>query len=58
MLLLLAILGSQVPVCSTHFASFFLGLEILSVAMYSLIAYLRTRRCASSTAMLSIEPRP
>ncbi|MDQ2924176.1 MAG: NADH-quinone oxidoreductase subunit N, partial [Acidobacteriota bacterium] len=43
-LLLLATLGSQVLVCSTHFASFFLGLEILSVALYTLTAYLHTRR--------------
>lgn len=43
-LLLLAALGAQVLVCSTHFASFFLGLEILSVALYTLIAYLRARR--------------
>lgn len=43
-LLVLATLGSQVLVCSTHFASFFLGLEILSVSLYTLIAYLHTRR--------------
>src|SRR5512143_617143 len=42
-LLVLATLGSAVLVASNHFASFFLGLEILSVALYGLIAYLRSR---------------
>jgi NADH-quinone oxidoreductase subunit N len=42
-LLLLAALGSAVLVASNHFASFFLGLEILSVSLYGLIAYLRGR---------------
>jgi NADH-quinone oxidoreductase subunit N len=41
-LLLLATLGSSILVASSHFASFFLGLEILSVSLYALIAYLRT----------------
>ena len=40
-LLLLAILGSAVLVASSHFASLFLGLEILSVSLYALIAYTR-----------------
>ncbi|MEJ2719263.1 MAG: NADH-quinone oxidoreductase subunit M [Deltaproteobacteria bacterium] len=40
-LLLLATLGSAVLVSSTHFASFFIGLEILSVALYALVAYQR-----------------
>ena len=39
LLLLLATLGSAVIVASSHFASFFLGLEILSVSLYALIAY-------------------
>lgn len=40
-LLLLAVLGSSVLVTSSHFASFFIGLEILSVSLYGLIAYTR-----------------
>jgi NADH-quinone oxidoreductase subunit N len=40
-LLLLAALGASVLVSSSHFASFFLGLEILSVSIYALAAYLR-----------------
>jgi NADH-quinone oxidoreductase subunit N len=43
LVLLLATLGSVVLVASTHFVSFFLGLEILSVSLYVLIAYQRTR---------------
>ena len=42
-LLLLATLGGAVLVASTHFASFFLGLEVLSVSLYTLIAYPRLR---------------
>ena len=40
-LLLLATLGAGVMVASTNFVSFFLGLEILSVALYALMGYLR-----------------
>jgi NADH-quinone oxidoreductase subunit N len=43
-LLLLATLGSEVLVAGAHFVSFFLGLEILSVSLYALTAYLHTRR--------------
>lgn len=39
-LLTVAALGSMVLVASSHFVSFFLGLEILSVALYGLSAYL------------------
>lgn len=42
-LLILATLGSIVLVISKHFVSLFLGLEILSVSLYSMIAYLRKR---------------
>lgn len=45
-LLLLASLGAEVLVASRHVASLFLGLELLSVSLYGLIAYVRT------------EPRP
>src|SRR3990172_187820 len=40
-LLLLATLGSTVLVAAGHFASFFLGLETLSISLYALIAYER-----------------
>ncbi len=40
-LLLLATLGSSVLAASSHFVSFFLGVEILSVSLYALIAYTR-----------------
>jgi NADH-quinone oxidoreductase subunit N len=42
-LLLLATLGGCVLALSDHFASFFLGLELLSVSLYGLISYSRWR---------------
>src|ERR1051325_1795573 len=39
LLLVVATLGAAVLAASTHFVSFFLALEILSVALYTLIAY-------------------
>jgi NADH-quinone oxidoreductase subunit N len=41
-LLLLATVGAGILVASTHFASLFLGLEILSVSLYAMIAQQRT----------------
>ncbi|MCW3466851.1 NADH-quinone oxidoreductase subunit N [Chitinophaga nivalis] len=43
LLLLLATIGAMVLVVSRHFMSLFLGLEILSISLYGLIAYLRAR---------------
>jgi NADH-quinone oxidoreductase subunit N len=42
-LLLLATFGSAVLAAANHFASFILGLEILSVSLYGLIAYVPAR---------------
>jgi NADH-quinone oxidoreductase subunit N len=42
LLLLSATLGSVVLAASSHFISFFLGLEILSVSLYALVAYNRS----------------
>ncbi len=42
-LLLIAMLGCSVLVSSTHFVSFFLGLEVLSVSLYALAAYHRSQ---------------
>jgi NADH-quinone oxidoreductase subunit N len=42
-LLSLAVLGGVVLVAANHFATFFLGLELLSVSLYALIAYPRSR---------------
>ncbi len=39
LLLLTTLLGALVLVASSHFATFFLGLEILSVSLFALIAY-------------------
>jgi NADH-quinone oxidoreductase subunit N len=41
LLLLFATLGTAVLAASGHFASLFLGIEILSVSLYALTAYLR-----------------
>jgi NADH-quinone oxidoreductase subunit N len=46
LLLLIATGGCAVLVASTHFVSFLLGLEILSVSLYALIAYLKDRNQA------------
>jgi NADH-quinone oxidoreductase subunit N len=46
LLLLLATLGCAVLVASSHFASFLLGLEILSVSLYAMVAYMTDRRVA------------
>ncbi|WP_212003446.1 NADH-quinone oxidoreductase subunit N [Chitinophaga sp. HK235] len=43
LLLPLATTGALVLVVSRHFMSLFLGLEILSISLYGLIAYLRAR---------------
>jgi|TARA_B100000315_G_scaffold255437_1_gene298756 NADH-quinone oxidoreductase subunit N len=39
LLLLLAALGAMVLVCSSHFASFLLGLELLGISLYALISF-------------------
>jgi NADH-quinone oxidoreductase subunit N len=43
-LLLAATLGASVLVAANHFASFFLGLELLSVSLYGMISYIYVRR--------------
>ena len=42
-LLSIATLGCMTLAAAVHFVSFFLGLEILTVALYGMIAYLRPR---------------
>ncbi len=44
LLLLLATFGGLVLVAAVHLVTFFLGLELIGVSLYSLIGYLRTRR--------------
>jgi len=41
LLLVLATLGCSVLVTSVHFASFLLGLEVLSVSLYGMVAYFK-----------------
>jgi NADH-quinone oxidoreductase subunit N len=50
-LILVAALGSAVLVAANHFVSFFLGLEILSVTLYALSAYLAEREIALEAGM-------
>lgn len=45
-LLILSTVGGAALVASSHFASFFLGLEILSVSLYAMIAYNRSQHRA------------
>jgi NADH-quinone oxidoreductase subunit N len=51
LLVLLATTGAMVLVASRHFASFFLGLELLSVALYALISYVRTESASIEAGM-------
>jgi NADH-quinone oxidoreductase subunit N len=46
LLLLIATLGCAVLVASSHFVSFLLGLEILSISLYAMIAYLKDYKLA------------
>lgn len=46
LLLLLATLGCAVLVSSVHFVSFLLGLEILSISLYAMVAYFKEREQA------------
>src|SRR5260370_29877023 len=46
LLLLLATLGCAVLVASSHFVSFLLGLEILSVSLYAMVSYIKDRKLA------------
>ncbi|HJT19544.1 MAG TPA: NADH-quinone oxidoreductase subunit N, partial [Nitrospira sp.] len=50
-LLLLATIGALVLAASTHFVSFFLGVELIGVSLYSLIGYLRGRRGSLEAAV-------
>ena len=51
MLLVLATLGSCVIAASTHFASFFLALELLSVSLYVMIGYVFRRTTSMEAAV-------
>lgn len=50
-LLLTGTLGSSVLVIATHFISFFLGLELLSVSVYILAGYVRTSEKGMESAI-------
>lgn len=44
LLLLFAVFGGAIAAASNHFASFFLGLETLTVSLYGLVGFTRLRR--------------
>jgi NADH-quinone oxidoreductase subunit N len=46
LLLVIATLGCAVLVTSSHFVSFLLGLEILSISLYAMVAYVKDRKLA------------
>jgi NADH-quinone oxidoreductase subunit N len=50
-LLILAALGASLLAASSHLASFFLAVELLSVSLYALIGYLRWRRRSLEAAI-------
>lgn len=50
-LLLLATIGAVVLAGSTHFISFFLGMETLSISLYAMIAYTVHRREAAANPL-------
>jgi NADH-quinone oxidoreductase subunit N len=51
LLLLIATFGAMILTASVHFVSFFLGLELIGVSLYSLIGYLRTHRAPIEAAL-------
>lgn len=51
LLVLTATFGALVLTASVHFVSFFLGLELISVSLYGLIGYLRTRRASLEASL-------
>jgi NADH-quinone oxidoreductase subunit N len=50
-LFFLSTLGAAILTISRHFISFFIGLELLTVSLYALIAYLRNRNNAIEAGM-------
>ena len=51
LLLVLATLGCAVLVASSHFVSFLLALEILSISLYAMVAYLKDQKLALEAAI-------
>lgn len=50
-LLPIAAAGALAMVCAKHFASFYLGLEVLSISLYAMIAYIRNSRAGTEAAV-------
>ena len=55
-LLLLETLGAMVLTTAIHFVSFFLGLELLSVALYALLSYVRFKRTSIESGLKYLVP--
>lgn len=51
MLLMMATLGGIVLITSTHFASLFIGLELLTIPLYAMVGFTRTRRRSIEAAV-------
>lgn len=51
LLLMMATLGGIVLVCSTHFVSLFIGLELLTIPLYAMVGFTRTRRRSIEAAV-------
>jgi NADH-quinone oxidoreductase subunit N len=51
LLLLIAALGSAILVSSSHFVTLFLGVEVLSVSLYAMTAYLRHRQASTEAGV-------
>lgn len=55
-LLLLETLGAMVLTAASHFASFFLGIELVSVSLYALLSYVRFRRTSIEAGLKYLVP--
>jgi NADH-quinone oxidoreductase subunit N len=51
LLLTISTFGAGIIVCSSHMASFFLGLELMTVPLYPMIAYIPSRRISAEAAL-------
>lgn len=55
-LLLLETLGAMILASASHFVTFFLGIELVSVSLYALLAYVRTKRIAIESGVKYLVP--
>ncbi len=55
-LLLLETLGAMVLAAASHFVSFFLGIELVSVSLYALLSYVRFKRTSIEAGLKYLIP--